>query len=155
MVLMDLHRLKATVFSHKSMRWFCFVLIMILISIVSYARDTPFVLSAENQKRANSLYEIVRCPVCAGQSLIGSESSIAKDLRNIINMKIQHNLSDADIKRDLVGMYGQDILFEPPVNKATFLLNYGVWILMLSILLVFLYSHMARQDQNANFQHND
>lgn len=130
-----------------------------IISATSYAADISGHLSGEQQKRANALYEIIRCPVCAGQSLAGSESSIAQDLRHIIDTKIQNNISDTDIKHDLVNMYGQDILFEPPNNNKTFLLNYGVWILMLIIMSVFLcrhyYNHKMVRDQNTNRQNND
>jgi cytochrome c-type biogenesis protein CcmH len=135
------------------MKWLCVIVLM--ISTASYA-DT---LSVKNQERANSLYEIVRCPVCNGQSLAGSEASIAQDLRMIINTKINNNLSDEQIKNDLVLIYGEEILFEPPVDKKTFLLNYGVWIFMVFVMLIFLYRYHKKnkmvQGHDANHLHKD
>ncbi len=135
------------------MKWLCFI--FLIISTTAFANK----LSVENQERANSLYEIVRCPVCDGQSLAGSEASIAHDLRMLIDKKIHNNLSDEQIKNDLVMMYGDDILFEPPVNKKTFLLNYGVWIFMVFAMLIFFYryrkSNKMVQGHNANHQHKN
>jgi cytochrome c-type biogenesis protein CcmH len=125
------------------MKWLCFI-VLTLFATQSNATDTFKKLSLEHQQRANSLYEIVRCPVCEGQSLAGSESTIAKDLRRVIDIKIQKNISDTRIKSELVAMYGQDILFEPPVNAHTFLLNYGAYGALVIIFLIFLYRHRTK-----------
>lgn len=132
---------------------FCFIA-LICVSTISNATDTFKKLSTEQQQRANSLYEIVRCPVCNGQSLSGSEASIAQDLKHIIQTKIHHNLSDAQIKSDLVAMYGQDILFEPPSNGKTFLLNYGVYLGLGIIFAVFLYRHHKKHTHVTAQGHN-
>jgi cytochrome c-type biogenesis protein CcmH len=106
--------------------------------------DNELVLTKLQQERADYLYNIVRCPVCSGQSLAGSEATIAVDLRKIIKQKIYNNLSDKEIKNDLVKLYGDDILFEPPFNKNTFLLNYGVYGLLI-IIVVSLFYYRSRQ----------
>ncbi len=125
------------------MKWLCFI-VLTLFTTFSNATDTLKKLSPEHQQRATALYEIVRCPVCDGQSLAGSEATIARDLRRIIDVKIQNNISDTRIKTELVAMYGQDILFEPPVNAQTFLLNYGVYGVLVIIFVVFLYRHRTK-----------
>jgi cytochrome c-type biogenesis protein CcmH len=136
---------------------------MIFATLV-YAADTPThkipILTQSQQERANHLYEIVRCPVCSGQSLAGSEASIAQDLRTIIHQKIAENFSDDQIKQYLVSLYGEDILFEPPINRETFLLNYGAYGILLIILSIFLYHHHHRsktkaQGHNTNHGDND
>ncbi len=124
-------------------KWLCFIALT-LFTTLSNAADTLEKLSPEHQQRANALYEIVRCPVCDGQSLAGSEATIAKDLRRVIDIKIQNNISEERIKTELVTMYGQDILFEPPVNARTFLLNYGVYGVLVIIFVVFVYRHRTK-----------
>jgi cytochrome c-type biogenesis protein CcmH len=138
------------------MKWFLSCIIM-FISVAGYAADIWVGLSEYQQERANNLYEIIRCPVCDGQSLAGSEATIAKDLRRIIDIKIQNNLSDTQIKHDLIQIYGDDIVFEPPVNKATFLLNYGVYGVLIVILSVFLYRHHHKKQvaQGHSTSHSD
>lgn len=146
-------------------KWLCFS-VFIIFTTLSYADDAFKKLSPEQQQRANSLYDIVRCPVCDGQSLAGSEATLAKDLRRVIDIKIQNNISNARIKTELVAIYGQDILFEPPVNAQTFLLNYGVYGVLALIFLIFLYRHRTKntpvhiqtevvQGHNANPHHSD
>ena len=127
----------------------------IFISVGYAAENKKVILSVSQQERANELYNIVKCPVCSGQSLSGSDSTIAQDLRTIIDKKIKGNFSDAQIKHYLTNIYGDDILFEPPINKATFLLNYGVYGVLFLIFFVFLYYHWCRREQGHNTNHLD
>lgn len=124
------------------MKWFAFFIIVFHSTMVHAST-----LSSEQQKRANHFYEIVRCPVCDGQSLAGSEATIAQDLRRVIDEKILNDASDTEIKQDLITMYGQDILFEPPINKKTFLLNYGVYGVLFISFLFFLHRHRHKQNK--------
>lgn len=41
------------------------------------------------EKRATSLFEIIRCPICSGESLSESGSQIAYDMREAIRKKNQ------------------------------------------------------------------
>jgi cytochrome c-type biogenesis protein CcmH/NrfF len=117
-------------------------------------------LTVHQKERAENLYHIIRCPVCDGQSLAGSDADIAQDLRIIIKQKIINNISDAQIKQDLVQIYGADILFEPPKNAQTFLLNYGLWIILLIGFIILIYRHYfylntLKVNHNANHADND
>lgn len=108
-----------------------------LFAFSSYAASIE--LNKEEQKRAEALYQIVRCPVCAGQSIGDSDADISADLRLIIDKKIKSGQTDTEIKSHLADIYGQDILFEPPNNIQTFFLNYGIWGLMLFAFGIFIH----------------
>lgn len=112
--------------------------------------SAPIALDFEQKARAQNLYQIVRCPVCAGQSIGDSDADISADLRLVIDQKIQQGLSDDMIKNQLIDIYGQDILFEPPNNAQTFLLNYGIWILMLLAAVIFIYRRVKFTNLKSN-----
>jgi len=117
-----------------------FLLMMSCLSALS--------LTQEQTDRLNNLYRIVRCPVCDGQPLSGSNAAIAKDLRKIIKQKVENNLSDQHIKNDLVAIYGHEILFEPPKNASTFLLHYGIWLVLGVSFSVFIYRRLKQSPQS-------
>ena len=60
----------------------------------------------------------LRCVVCQNQSLLESDSQIAKDLKELILEMYVNGKSENEIKDYLVDRYGEFILFKP-----TFTLN--------------------------------
>jgi cytochrome c-type biogenesis protein CcmH len=92
----------------------------------------PQLLFALNtsEERANKLFREVKCPVCSGQSLAESNAYIAENLKEIIVKKILEGDSDQEIKTFLVSAYGEDILFEPPLNPYTYIIWYGPFLLL-------------------------
>ena len=116
-------------------------LFIFLYIFPGYASATD--LNITQKQRAEALYHIVRCPVCAGQSIGDSDAEISADLRLIIDQKIKAGQTDKQIKRHLVQIYGQDILFEPPNNFQTLFLNYGIWGLMIVSGAMFIWRRRA------------
>nr|WP_253309155.1 cytochrome c-type biogenesis protein CcmH [Rickettsia endosymbiont of Ceutorhynchus assimilis] len=53
------------------------------------------------EKRATSLFEIIRCPICSGESLSESGSQIAYDMREAIRKKINDGYTDEEIISEL------------------------------------------------------
>ncbi len=105
-------------------------------------------LTSQQQQRADVLYLVIRCPVCDGQPLAGSEAELSKDLRQLIQDKIKAGQSDAEIKAYMVKTLGQDILLEPPHNMQTILLDYGVYALLVILIAYFVYRHTKVRGQN-------
>src|SRR5690349_24748910 len=60
-----------------------------------------------------SLEGQVMCPICH-TTLDQSQSGAAEQIRQVIQRKIARCETEAQIKRELVGDYGQSILAEPP-----------------------------------------
>lgn len=82
--------------------------------------------------RYESFIEDMRCPKCQNQNLAGSDSPIAKDLRNELYLQIQEGRSDKEIVDFMVERYGDFILYKPRLTPATLLL----WGLPLVLLVV-------------------
>ncbi len=56
---------------------------------------------------------------------------MAQDLRKQIYTQVQLGKTDNDIQHFMVARYGNFVLFKPPVQKSTWALWFGPFILML------------------------
>ena len=120
------------------MRYFIqFVLILLLI-------QGPFAESIEVNDFENSsqesryldLIDNIRCPVCQGQSIGGSNSGLAKDLREQVRKMILNDKSDDDIYLFMIERYGDFVIFKPPINWKTYLLWFTP---LIFLVLCFIY----------------
>ncbi len=84
------------------------------------------------EKRATSLFEIIRCPICSGESLSESGSQIAYDMREAIRKKINDGYTDEEIISELKNSYGNSIIIVPPIKSSTYIL----WFIPLTSLLI-------------------
>ncbi|WP_353271096.1 cytochrome c-type biogenesis protein CcmH [Wolbachia endosymbiont (group A) of Alloplasta piceator] len=84
------------------------------------------------EKRATSLFEIIRCPICSGESLSESGSQIAYDMREAIRKKINDGYTDEEIISELKNSYGNSIIIVPPIKSSTYIL----WFIPLTTLLI-------------------
>ena len=108
--------------------------------------QTPFAESIEasdfetieQQSRYTQLIENIRCPVCQGQSIGGSNSDLAKDLREKVREMILDSQTDSEIYSFMVERYGDFVVYKPPVNTKTYFLWFApVLVLMISLLYLF------------------
>lgn len=75
-----------------------------------------------DRQRYQSFINEMRCPKCDNQSLSGSNSPIAMDLRNEIYLMIEDGKTDQEIVNFMVERYGEFILYRPRLSPATLLL---------------------------------
>jgi len=59
------------------------------------------------------------CPVCPGETIYQSQVQIARDMRTLVQQKVQAGESDAQIKQYFVNRYGIGILASPPTKGST------------------------------------
>ena len=98
-----------------------------------------FSFAEKSEKIDSQLRELageLRCMVCQNQSLLDSDSELAKDLKNIIYKKLQEGESKKEIKDFLVKRYGEFILFRPLLNYTNLMLWGSPIIFLLIIGLV-------------------
>ena len=98
----------------------------------SFAKDA--VLLADDpvlEQRLISISEEMRCLVCQNESLAGSRSDLANDLRREIRTLIKEGKSDDQIRNFMVERYGDFVLYRPPVKPITWLLWIGPFIILL------------------------
>ena len=97
-----------------------------------------FILLNLNNSFANSIdlnHKItknLRCLVCQGQSVYDSDSDFANSLKILDINKINEGLSEKQIYSFLKKKYGEWILYDPELNKNTYLL----WLLPVLLFLV-------------------
>ena len=108
----------------------------------SWAKEAePLAQDPAMEARLNSLAEELRCLVCQNESLAGSRSDLALDLRREIRNLMRQGQTDEQILAFMVGRYGDFVLYNPPVKSTTWLLWAGPFVLMLlgvGVLLIVL-----------------
>ena len=83
------------------------------------------------EQRLMSISEEMRCLVCQNESLAGSRSELANDLRREIRILIKEGKSDDQIRNFMVERYGDFVLYRPPVKPVTWLLWIGPFVILI------------------------
>ena len=94
-----------------------------------------FNLNVSNAKDRNLNSKItknLRCLVCQGQSVYDSDSEFANSLKIVVQRKVDEGMSENDIYEFLKTKYGEWILYDPGLNKKTYIL----WLLPLLLFLI-------------------
>ena len=92
--------------------------------------------NSSQESRYIDLIDNIRCPVCQGQSIGGSNSDLAKDLREQVRIMILSDKSDDDIYLFMIERYGDFVIFKPPINWKTYLLWFTP---LIFLVLCFIY----------------
>ena len=114
------------------------LLILLIQGVFAQSVNARDFLSAEQEQRYQNLIDEIRCPVCQGQSIGGSNSSLAFDLRKKVQELIVSGKSDDEIYSFMVERYGDFIVFKPPVQFSTYVLWFAPFVFLL-ICLIFLF----------------
>tara|TARA_B100000767_G_scaffold254038_1_gene259101 strand:- start:184 stop:552 length:369 start_codon:yes stop_codon:yes gene_type:complete len=81
----------------------------------------------KNDELKNKILKNIRCLICQGQSVYDSESEFASSIKLIIDRKIEEGLKEEKIYEFLREKYGDWIIYDPKLNKNTYIL----WLLPL------------------------
>ena len=100
-----------------------FIIIFFLLSCKNLYAD-------ENSQR-NEITKNLRCLICQGQSVYDSDSDFANSMKIIVDKKLAEGLSEKEIYNFFKKKYGDWILYDPGLNKNTYLL----WLLPILIFL--------------------
>ena len=122
------------------MRYFIHFVIWLLLIQTPFAEsiEASDFETKEQQSRYTQLIENIRCPVCQGQSIGGSNSDLAKDLREKVREMILDRQTDSEIYSFMVERYGDFVVYKPPVNNKTYFLWFApVLVLIISLLYLF------------------
>ena len=86
----------------------------------------------KNNELKNKILKNVRCLICQGQSVYDSESDFASSIKLIVDRKINDGLKEELIYEFLKEKYGDWIIYDPKLNKNTYIL----WLLPLLLFLL-------------------
>jgi cytochrome c-type biogenesis protein CcmH len=105
----------------------------LLCSISASAKDAaPLADDPVIEQRLIVISEEMRCLVCQNESLAGSRSDLANDLRREIRILITEGKTDEQIRNFMVERYGDFVLYRPPVKPITWLLWIGPFVILLA-----------------------
>ena len=109
-----------------------FLATLIALSLGSvFARDAVTLADDPvTEQRLISSSEEMRCLVCQNESLAGSRTDLANDLRREIRILISEGKSDDQIRSFMVERYGDFVLYRPPVKPVTWLLWIGPFVIL-------------------------
>ena len=107
------------------MKLFIFFLFFILFFPLS-------ILNAQENNKRNEITKNLRCLICQGQSVYDSDSEFANSLKIVVDKKLEEGLSEDQIYEYFKTKYGEWILYDPGLNKNTYIL----WLLPILIFLI-------------------
>ncbi len=105
-------------------------IVVILAAIWSYVLLVAPARESLDQ-RVHDVASQLKCPVCQGESVADSPSTISQQMRGVIRQQLQQGQSEQQIIRYFVSRYGNTILWSPPKQGFTIL----AWIVPIAILL--------------------
>ena len=118
------------------MRYITFLMLVLSFYIFS---DTLYDFENESdEERFNSLIKDIRCPKCTSGSLSSSNAPISEDLKLKIVEMIKEDMTDQEIKEYVSTRFGMQSLYEPVLNKNTYLLWYSPFFVLLLSLSIFI-----------------
>ena len=101
-------------------------IILLLVTSFSELKSTE-----TNDVLKNKILKNIRCLICQGQSVYDSESEFASSIKLIVDRKINDGLKEKQIYQFLREKYGDWVIFDPQLNKNTYVL----WLLPLLLFL--------------------
>lgn len=110
-----------------------FFALMLALAAPLAAQDYAEVSLSDPVKEAQAvaLMDSIRCVVCQGQPVSGSNADLAGDMRRLIRERIAAGETPEQVRAMLVSKYGDYVTFKPVVKPATL----PLWIVPLLALL--------------------
>jgi len=110
-----------------------FVLIGVLLLIAALWSYMSFA-AATHETLDQHVYRIgsqLKCPICQGESVADSSSTLAQQMRGVIREKIQQGQSDSQIIQFFSDRYGEQIVWAPQWEGFSLL----AWLVPIALLL--------------------
>ena len=107
-------------------------ILKLLIIIFLFVGFFQLKTDEKNDEIKNKILKNIRCLICQGQSVYDSESDFASSIKLIVDRKINEGLKEELIYQFLRERYGDWIVYDPELNKKTYIL----WVLPLLLFLL-------------------
>lgn len=138
------------------MRYFIQFIVLLILIQGTYAEsiEANDFNNVVQEERYTELINNIRCPVCQGQSIGGSNSGLAKDLRKQVQDMILSGDSDKDIYSYMIQRYGDFVVFKPPINYTTYFLWFTP-LIFLVLCLIYLFKATRNKNNSDNKTPNE
>jgi len=83
------------------------------------------------EERIDAIARTVKCPVCPGESIYESRSSVALNIKADIARQVRAGESDDQIRAGLAARYGETVLLVPRANG----IGAAVWVLPVAVFV--------------------
>ena len=99
----------------------CLAFLLWAAPTLALAQDYAEVALPDPRQEAQAvrLMDTIRCVVCQGQPISGSNADLAGDMRRLIRERIAAGDKPEEVRRWLVSKYGDWVSFKPQVRPAT------------------------------------
>jgi cytochrome c-type biogenesis protein CcmH len=88
------------------------------------------------EARTTAVASTLRCPVCQGESIQESPSTLAQQMRAVVRDKLRNGESPEQVKAYFVARYGEWILLEPKMTGLNIILYVLPVVLILGGLVI-------------------
>lgn len=88
--------------------------------------------SPTDTDRVERLGNSIKCPVCQGESIADSPSSMARDMMAVVAQRVEEGRTDSEIVDELLASYSGAVLLDPPASGSTLFL----WIAPIAALIM-------------------
>lgn len=97
------------------------LLAMLLLATPALAQDyaNESLPDPRQEAQAVALMDSIRCVVCQGQPISGSNADLAGDMRRMIRERIATGDSPDEVRAWLISKYGDWVSFKPQMKPAT------------------------------------
>ena len=106
------------------------ILIILILTCLGFKNTA--ISSSFSEEQTINITKNLRCLICQGQSVYDSDSEFANSLKIVVDKKLEEGLSEDQIYEFFKTKYGEWILYDPGLNKNTYIL----WLLPILIFLI-------------------
>ncbi len=110
-------------------------LLLALLAVIAATWSFMILAGARNEtldQRVHDVASQLKCPVCQGESVADSPSTISQQMRAVIRQQLQSGKSEQEVIQYFVDRYGEQIVWSPPWQGFTLL----AWLVPIALLVV-------------------
>lgn len=101
----------------------------------------------ELEAQARDIGQSLRCVVCQNQSINESDAPLANDMRKLIRKQLSAGKTKTEIIDYMQDNYGDYVLLKPPVQRNTYILWFGPFLLLALLLGWFIRAAGASKEE--------
>lgn len=93
-----------------------------LIAVMAVALVVLVATNPSDPDRIQSIGSRIKCPVCQGESIANSPSTMARDMLGLVAERVAEGRTDQEIINELLASFSGAVLLDPPASGSTLVL---------------------------------
>jgi cytochrome c-type biogenesis protein CcmH len=134
---------------------FGLILLTLFLSDLSATAQTPE--EEALQKKAREIYDLIMCPLCAGQTIAQSRNETSSQMRDLVLKKLRQGETKEEILQYFESRYGERIMAKPNKKGLNLILWFFpfVFVALAAIVIYFLIRRWSTRVQETPGAHFD